>query len=83
VQVHLVDGTYELFRAYYGAPAKTAPDGREVGATLALGRTLLVLINREGATHVGVAVDHVVESLRNELFDGIPTCSRSSSRPSG
>ena len=68
MKVHLVDGTYELFRAYYGAPGKSAPDGREVGATLALGRTLLVLVGNEGATHVGLAFDHTVESFRNELF---------------
>jgi 5'-3' exonuclease len=73
VEVHLVDGTYELFRSYYGAPGKTAPDGKEVGATVALGRTLLALINNEGATHVGVAFDHTVESFRNDLFDGYKT----------
>ena len=73
MQVHLVDGTYELFRAFYGAPRRTAPDGREAGATLALGRTLLGLIHNEGATHVGVAFDHVVESFRNELFEGYKT----------
>ena len=73
MQVHVVDGTYELFRAYYGAPEKSTPDGREVGATIALGRTLLGLLANEGATHVGVAFDHVVESFRNELFDGYKT----------
>jgi 5'-3' exonuclease len=62
VKVHLVDGTYELFRAYYGAPGRKGPDGREVGATLSLG------LGTEGATHVGVAFDHTVESFRNELF---------------
>ena len=73
MQVHLVDGTYELFRAFFGAPRKTAPDGREAGATLALGRTLLSLIDNEGATHAGVAFDHVIESFRNELFGGYKT----------
>jgi len=73
MQIHLVDGTYELFRSYYGAPPKTALDGREVGATVALGRTLVGLLLSEGATHVGVAFDHVVESFRNELFDGYKT----------
>ncbi len=73
MQIHLVDGTYELFRNYYGAPPKTARDGSEVGATVALGRTLLRLLLSEGATHVGVAFDHVVESFRNELFDGYKT----------
>lgn len=73
MKVHLVDGTYELFRAFYGPPPKKAPDGREVGATLGLLRSLLALVSREGATHVGVAFDHVVESFRNELFAGYKT----------
>ena len=73
MRVHLVDGTYELFRAYYGAPRKLAPDGREVGATLGLGRSLLALPRREGATHVAVAFDHVIESFRNRLFSGYKT----------
>jgi 5'-3' exonuclease len=73
MQVHVVDGTYELFRTYYGAPERAAPDGREVGATIALGRTLLGLLANEGATHIGVAFDHVVESFRNDLFDGYKT----------
>lgn len=73
MQIHLVDGTYELFRAYYGAPESKTAEGREVGATRALGRTLLALLNNEGATHVGVAFDHTVESFRNELFDGYKT----------
>ena len=55
MEVHLVDGTYELFRAYYGAPGALAPDGREVGATRALARSLLSLLRNEGATHVAVA----------------------------
>jgi 5'-3' exonuclease len=73
MQVHLVDGTYELFRAYYGAPGVTSPGGREVGATVALGRTLLRLVDDEAATHVAIAFDHVVESFRNGLFDGYKT----------
>ena len=73
LQVHLVDGTYELFRAYYGAPGALAPDGREVGAVRGLARSLLALIRNEGATHIGVAFDHVVESFRNDLFDGYKT----------
>jgi len=70
MQVHLVDGTYELFRAYYGAPPAKSPEGIEVGAVRALGRSLLALLRNEGATHVAVAFDHVVESFRNEMFDG-------------
>ncbi len=73
MQLHLVDGTYELFRNYYGAPPKTAWDGSEVGATVALARTLIALLLSEGATHVGVAFDHVVKSFRNELFAGYKT----------
>jgi 5'-3' exonuclease len=73
MRLHLVDGTYELFRAYYGAPKRSAPDGREVGATLGLARSLIRLLSKEGATHVAVAFDHVVESFRNELFAGYKT----------
>ena len=73
MQVHLVDGTYELFRAYFGAPPARSPDGIEVGAVRGLARSLLALVTREGATHVAVAFDHTVESFRNELFDGYKT----------
>lgn len=73
MDIHVVDGTYELFRAYYGAPSVTAPDGREVGATRGLARSLLSLIRNEGATHLAVAFDHVIESFRNELFAGYKT----------
>jgi len=73
MKVHLVDGTYELFRSYYGAPAARAPDGREVGGTRGLLRSLLALLRTEEATHVAVAFDHVIESFRNELFDGYKT----------
>ena len=71
--IHLVDGTYELFRNYFGAPAATAPDGREVGATLGLLRTLLALLREERTSHVAVAFDQVIESFRNALFDGYKT----------
>jgi 5'-3' exonuclease len=73
VRVHLVDGTYELFRSYFGAPAATAPDGREVGATRGLLRSLAALVRHEAATHVGVAFDHVIESFRNGLYAGYKT----------
>ena len=74
MQLHLVDGTYELFRAYYapGQKARTA-DGREVGAIRGLLRTLLSLLNEPDCTHVAVAFDHVIESFRNELFEGYKT----------
>ena len=73
MKVHLVDGTYELFRSYYGAPRATAPDGAEVGATRGLVATLLRLLREDDVTHVGVAFDHVIESFRNDLFGGYKT----------
>ncbi len=73
MKVHLVDGTYELFRAFYGAPSRRAPDGREVGATRQLMRSLLTLLAEPDVTHVGVAFDTVIESFRNDLFDGYKT----------
>jgi len=73
VRVHLVDGTYELFRSYYGAPPARAPDGREVGAVRGLLRTLLSLLNEDGVSHVACAYDHVIESFRNQLFPGYKT----------
>jgi 5'-3' exonuclease len=73
VKVHLVDATYELFRAHFGAPPATAPDGREVGATRGLLRSLLALLATPGVTHVACAFDHVIESFRNELYDGYKT----------
>jgi len=68
MKIHLVDGTYELFRNHFGAPPKKAPDGREVGATLGLLRSLLMMLTSPGVTHVAVAFDHVIESFRNDLF---------------
>lgn len=73
MKIHLVDGTYELFRSFYGPPKRQAPDGREVGATLGLIRSLLYLISNWEVTHIGCAFDTVVESFRNELFDGYKT----------
>jgi 5'-3' exonuclease len=73
VRVHLVDGTYELFRAFFGAPRARAPDGREVGATRGLLRSLSALARNESATHIGVAFDHVIESFRNDLWPGYKT----------
>lgn len=73
MKIHLVDGTYELFRNHFGAPPKKAPDGREVGATLGLLRSMLMLVTSPGVTHVAVAFDHVIESFRNDLFAGYKT----------
>jgi 5'-3' exonuclease len=73
MKIHLVDGTYELFRNHFGAPPKKAPDGRQVGATLGLMRSLLMLLTTPGVTHVACAFDHVIESFRNDLFAGYKT----------
>ena len=73
MNVHLVDGTYELFRAYYGAPASASPHGVEVGATRGLLRSMLSLLRQPDVTHVAAAFDHVIESFRNDLFPGYKT----------
>lgn len=73
MKVHLIDGTYELFRHYYGAPPHKARDGTEVGATVGLLRSLLSLLDRPDTTHLACAFDHVIESFRNELFAGYKT----------
>src|SRR5215831_7438105 len=72
VEVHLIDGTYELFRHYYAVPSARDADGREVGAVRGVLASVLALINA-GATHVGVATDHVIESFRNALWPGYKT----------
>ncbi|HEY6562192.1 MAG TPA: 5'-3' exonuclease H3TH domain-containing protein [Polyangiaceae bacterium] len=73
MKVHLVDGTYELFRSYYGAPSAKSPAGVEVGATRGLLSSMLYLLRSPGVTHVAVAFDHVIESFRNDLFAGYKT----------
>ncbi|HEY2734724.1 MAG TPA: 5'-3' exonuclease H3TH domain-containing protein [Polyangiales bacterium] len=73
MKVHLVDGTYELFRAFFGAPSSLGRDGNEVGATRALGRSMLYLLGDSEVSYVAVAFDHVIESFRNDLFDGYKT----------
>jgi 5'-3' exonuclease len=72
VDVHLVDGTYELFRHYHALPSARLPDGTEVAAVRGVLTSLLGMINR-GATHVAVATDHVIESFRNGLWAGYKT----------
>ncbi len=73
MKIHLVDGTFELFRAHFGAPSATGRDGQEVGATRGLLRSLWVLLAEPQVTHVAIAFDTVVESFRNDLFDGYKT----------
>jgi 5'-3' exonuclease len=73
MNIHLIDGTYELFRNYFGAPKRQSPDGREVGATVGLLRSLIALLGQPGVTHVGCAFDHVIESFRNKLYAGYKT----------
>ena len=72
VIVHLVDGTYELFRHFYGLRRFTERKKRRFGAVVGVLNTMLQMIG-EGATHLGVATDHVIESFRNELWSGYKT----------
>jgi len=72
VIIHLVDGTYELFRHYYALPPKRDEAGREIAAVRGVLASIRGLL-RESATHVGVATDHVIESFRNELWPGYKT----------
>jgi 5'-3' exonuclease len=72
VQVYLVDGTYELFRHYYALPPARDAQGREVAAVRGVLASLRALV-KEGATHIGVATDHVIESFRNALYEGYKT----------
>lgn len=73
MKVHLIDGTYELFRAWFGSPSARDATGREVGATRGLLASLHAFLRDEQVTHVACAFDHVVESFRNELFAGYKT----------
>jgi 5'-3' exonuclease len=70
--VHLLDGTYELFRHFYGLRRAKLPQDPPLGAVLGMVRTMLQMIEG-GATHVGVATDHVIESFRNGLYGGYKT----------
>ena len=72
LHIYLVDGTYELFRHYYALPSARDEQGREVAAVRGVLASLLGMLNG-GVTHLAVATDHVVESFRNELWDGYKT----------
>src|SRR5207245_1776577 len=67
-----IDGTYELFRHFFAVPAVTDVNGQDVGAVRSVVTSVLSMIER-GATHIGVATDHVVESFRNDLYPGYKT----------
>ena len=69
MNIHLIDGTYELFRYFFGAPSHITEEGQEVGAVRAVANSMLTMVE-EGATHIGIATDHVITSFRNELYDG-------------
>lgn len=73
MQVHLVDGTYELFRCYFAAPSYRNAKKQEVGAVRTLVRSFAAWLRSGKVTHIGCAFDHVIESFRNELFDGYKT----------
>lgn len=73
MQVHLIDGTFELFRAYFAVPKSRNAAGVEVGAARGLMRGFAALLGSGEVTHVACAFDHVIESFRNELFDGYKT----------
>ena len=72
MRVHLIDGTYELFRHYYALPSARDNNGQEVAAVRGVLASLLGMI-KEGTTHIGVATDHIIESFRNDLWPGYKT----------
>ena len=73
MKVHLIDGTYELFRSHFAMPSMEGADGQEVGAVRGFIQSMLALIRTEEVTHVGCAFDHEIRSFRNELFAGYKT----------
>jgi len=70
MKLHLVDATFELFRAFYSRPARRAPDGRPVNAVQGLIDSMLSLLREDDLTHIGAATDYVIESWRNDVFPG-------------
>jgi len=68
VKLHLVDATFELFRAYYSRPQENGPDGRPVNAVRGLIESMLSLLREADLTHVAAATDHVIESWRNDVY---------------
>jgi 5'-3' exonuclease len=86
MRVHLLDGTYELFRHFFGQPPRAADDGTEIGATYGVVASVLAMLEG-GVTHLGVATDHVIRSFRNDLWpdyktgDEVPDTLRSQFEP--
>ena len=72
MEVHLVDGTYELFRHHFAVPSHITDEGIEVAAVRGVLTSMMSLLE-QNATHIGIATDRVVESFRNEMFDGYKT----------
>jgi 5'-3' exonuclease len=72
MDVYLIDGTYELFRHFFAVPSSKDAGGQEIGAVRGVLASVLSMIEK-GATHLGVATDHVVESFRNDLYPGYKT----------
>src|SRR5215469_4018097 len=72
MDIHLIDGTYELFRHFFAVPSSEDSDGQEIGAVRGVLGSVLSMIE-SGVTHIGVATDHVVESFRNDLYPGYKT----------
>jgi 5'-3' exonuclease len=70
VKLHLVDATFELFRAYFSRPAERGPDGRPMNAVRGLIDSMLSLLREPDVTHVAAATDHIIESWRNDAFPG-------------
>lgn len=73
MKLHLLDGTYELFRAHFGRPPRNAPDGSPISAVHGVLETVLGLLREEETTHLAAATDKVIESFRNEMYDGYKT----------
>ena len=69
MKVHLIDGTYELFRHYFAVPAATNDRGVEIAAARGVVSSMLNMLSA-GTTHIAVATDHVIESFRNDLWPG-------------
>ncbi|MQF68935.1 flap endonuclease [SAR202 cluster bacterium AD-804-J14_MRT_500m] len=73
MNLYLIDGTYELFRAYFSQPTYLSPDGRSVSAVRGIVQSLLALLRDDDVTHIGIAFDHVIPSFRNQMLNSYKT----------